>query len=89
MSTIVLPDHYLIRHPPIIRRIAAPLLVNGGAVTTDGDLKLMTFYLCAGLGRPAEEVLSLALKAEDFARTLIVASVQFLPEILSVDRAMH
>lgn len=89
MPTIMLPDHHLIRHPTVIRRAAAPLLVNGCLISDEGDHKVAVFYVVNGPNRPAEEVFSAALTHDDFARSLIVASVDFLPGLLAIDRSSH
>lgn len=89
MGTIILPDHHLVRHPLIIRRREAPILVNGGVITEERDFKLVVFYREDGPGHPAEEIFAVAMNEDDFARSLIVASVDYLPGLLTTMRRVH
>lgn len=84
MSTLVLPDHNLIHHPPVVRRDVAPRLVNGCLVVAERDHVMVVPYAHAGGAHPATEVAAFAMTDDDFARTLLVAAVDFLPGILSV-----
>lgn len=88
MGTIILPDHHLIRHPTIMRRNVPPILVSGGVISDEGDFKLVTFYRRAA-PHVAEEWRTIAMTHDDFALSLLVASIDFLPAVLRGFRMTH
>ncbi len=83
------PDHGLIRHPPIIRRSAAPVLISGGVFSDEAEFKILTLYKREASRRPALEIASYALSEDDFDLSLLVASIDFLPPILRTMRVMQ
>lgn len=85
MSTIILPDHALMRHPDITENPKAPVIYSeGGFSRADGDdMMRITFYR----GQPAQEVLVVMMTRSNFERSMAIEASTILPDILGGERA--
>lgn len=81
MATIILPDHKLIQHPDIIGAPHGPThFADGAMMKVHGDFIEMIFYSerVAGQAFPTESVM---MTRPGFDRSLLIASIDFLPAL--------
>lgn len=89
MTTIVLPDHHLIRHPTIIPTRKVPTFhAEGGFSRRQEDLMRITFYGEVSPAHTAREIAVIIMSRTDFERSMVIEAIEFMPDLFG-GRALH
>lgn len=81
MTTIVLPDHQLIRHPTIIANRKVPIFyADGGFSRHAGEMMRIIFYQCPQAERPGREALIVMMPRSGFEMSMVLGVTEFFPD---------